>query len=92
MNPSICIPKIDSTVTKGFILSVFNRYNFGEIKRIDVINRNNDKRAFIHFKNWNKDDRSVRVRKFLELGDDFKIMYMEPWFWKCTVLHKKTRN
>jgi predicted phosphatase len=91
MNPSICIPKIDRTVTREFILSVFNRFSFGEIKRIDVINKNNDKRAFIHFKKWNTDDRSVRVRKILEAGDDFKIMYMEPWFWKCTVLHTKRR-
>jgi hypothetical protein len=85
MNPSICLPKIDRTITKEFILSVFNRFNFGQIKRIDLIHINNHKRAFIHFKKWNKDDRSERVRKILETGDDFKIMYMEPWFWKCFV-------
>jgi len=87
MNPSICIPKIDRTVTSGFIRNIFNKFNFGEIKKIDVIQLNKGKRAFIHFKYWNTDPRSTRVRKFLEAGDDFKIIHRDPWFWKCTVLH-----
>ena len=40
-------------------------------------------RVFIHFKCWNDSVNSLKVRELLSLGQDFKIMYVEPWFWKC---------
>ena len=82
-NPSICIPKVDHNITKKFIYTVFNRYNFGEIKKIDMIKINKGYRVFIHFKYWNDSVNSLKVRELLSLGQDFKIMYVEPWFWKC---------
>ena len=85
MNPSICIPKVDRPVTKAFIKNEFSK--FGEIKKIDILHLAIYKRVFIHFRSWNTDDRSVRVREFLEDGLDFKIIYDEPWYWKCTVVY-----
>ena len=28
--------------------------------------------------------RTAKVREILNSGLDFKIMYVEPWYWKCT--------
>ena len=83
-NPSICIPKVDQNISKNFIYSVLNRYNFGEIKKIDMIKMNKGSKVFIHFKYWYNTDKSLKVREILSSGLDFKIIYVEPWYWKCT--------
>ena len=83
-NPSICIPKVDQNISKNFIYTVLNRYNFGEIKKIDIIKMNKGSKVFIHFKYWYNTDKSLKVREILSSGLDFKIIYVEPWYWKCT--------
>ncbi len=83
-NPSICIPKVDQNISKNFIYTVLNRYNFGEIKKIDMIKMNKGSKVFIHFKYWYNTDKSLKVREILSSGLDFKIIYVEPWYWKCT--------
>ena len=83
-NPSICIPKVDQNINKKFIYDIFNRYNFGEIKKIDMVKMNRGFKVFIHFKYWYNTPKSLKVREILSSGLDFKIMYVEPWYWKCT--------
>ena len=41
------------------------------------------KKAFIHFKNWNKDDKSQYVKDIITSGKDIKIIYSMPWYWIC---------
>ena len=83
MNPSICIPKVDRNITKNFIYNIFDRHNFGKIKKIDLVKMNKVNKVFIHFEYWYNNDKSLKVRELLSSGYDFKIMYIEPWFWKC---------
>ena len=83
-NPSICIPKVDQNISKNFIYTVLNRYNFGEIKKIDMIKMNKGSKVFIHFKYWYNTDKCLKVREILRSGLDFKIIYVAPWYWKCT--------
>ena len=52
-NPSICIPKVDQNINKKFIYDIFNRYNFGEIRKIDMVKMNRGFKVFIHFKYHN---------------------------------------
>tara|TARA_B100001094_G_C18048875_1_gene728960 strand:- start:680 stop:1108 length:429 start_codon:yes stop_codon:yes gene_type:complete len=33
--PSICIPRTDNNITKQYVCEIFNKYNFGDIDRID---------------------------------------------------------
>jgi hypothetical protein len=82
-NPSICIPKVDRNITKKFIYDIFNRHLFGKIKQIDMIPNKKHYRVFIHFDYWYNNEKSLKVKKILADGLDFKIMYVEPWFWKC---------
>ena len=39
-NPSICIPKVNKNISKKFIYDTFNRHNFGEISKIDMVKMN----------------------------------------------------
>ena len=82
-SPSICIPRVFAEITRRQIKEAFIKVlNDDCIDRIDMIrkNRNNDnyQRVFIHFKY------SSMLKNRLLSGQDIKIVYNEPWFWKCS--------
>ena len=88
MKLTICIPKVDSRIKKKFIFETFNRFNFGFIKKIDLIKVDKSQRCFIHYNNWNNNELSKQILDILEKGLDFKIMYRDPWYWKCSLYRK----
>ncbi len=83
LNPSICIPKVEGTVNKSFIYKVFDRYNFGKIKKIDLIKTNNYKRAFIHYSYWHDNNNANYAKDLILSGEDIKLIYSMPWYWIC---------
>ena len=74
---------MEQTVNKRFIYNIFSRYNFGKIKKIDLININESKRAFIHFSCWYDNDNANYVKDLMSKGEDFKLIYSMPWYWIC---------
>ncbi len=84
--PSLCIPRIiDNSITKNDIYKVFNKYNWGPISRIDLVNKNNSTRAFIHFKFWFDSPKNLNLKSKIENGESINIIYSKPWFWKCSL-------
>ena len=83
MTLSICIPKLYRNVTKNTVKSILDNHNFGTIKKIDVVLSGKNKIAFVHYSSWNNNEKSIKVKNILENGEDFKVMYNMPWFWKC---------
>ena len=81
---TLCLPKIDYSVSKKQLYEIFNKYNFGVINKIDLITISNSKRAFIHYNNWNNNEKNNKIKSFLDQGLDIKIIYSFPWFWKCS--------
>ena len=81
---TLCLPKIDYSVSKKQLYEIFNKYNFGVINKIDLITISNSKRAFIHYNNWNHNEKNNKIKSFLDEGLDIKIIYSFPWFWKCS--------
>ena len=81
---TLCLPKIDYNVSKKQLYEIFNKHNFGVINKIDLITISNSKRAFIHYKNWNNNEKNNKIKSFLDEGLDIKIIYSFPWFWKCS--------
>jgi len=81
---TLCLPKIDSNTTKNQISNIFNQYNFGFIKKIDLITISQSKRAFIHYEKWNNNEKNKKIKSYLDDGLDIKIIYEFPWFWKCS--------
>ena len=74
--PSICIPRIfDNSITKKEIYTVFNKYNWGPISRIDLVNKNNNTRAFIHFKYWFDNQKNLDIKEKLLNGESINIIY-----------------
>lgn len=98
--PSLCIPRIFGNMTNENIKGIFQKAQLGIIRRVDIINRKNEKgedykRVFIHFTRWFLDNPDViNVRQRLIEGKDIKIVYDNPWFWKVSVskLEDKSRK
>lgn len=86
-NPSICIAKVDRNITKQFIKNILNKHQLGQIRLINLISIGKFQRAFIHFNYWYNNEKSNKVKNLLLTNQDFKILYMHPWFWKCTLVH-----
>ena len=88
--PSICIPRVFKSVTSKQLYDVFERLDLGTIDRIDMVAKVNvhgesSNKVFIHFKKWNlKSPVAQAAREKLLQGEEIKIVYSDPWFWKCT--------
>ena len=90
-NPIICIPKINVNTSKHFIKHIFEQHNLGKIKKIHISSNNKFSKAFIYFEYWYDNPKSLKVREYLSNDLDFKIMYNEPWYWKCCIYLKRKR-
>jgi hypothetical protein len=92
-HPSICIPRTFPTIrgeqTKRAVFNTFKDLRIGHIDRIDTVHKTdkNGERfctVYVHLK-WNVDNQLARdTRQKLLDGQDVKVVYDEPWFWKCT--------
>jgi len=87
--PSLCIPRVFNNISESRIRNVFEQLELGQIERIDIIERKNDKgdnfkRVFVHFNKWHWNQSAQVVRTKLISGKDIKIVYDDPWFWKVS--------
>jgi hypothetical protein len=87
--PSLCIPRVFANIGEARIRGIFEELNMGEIERVDIISKTTDKgdkfnRVFIHFKHWGTDGNAEKARQRLLNGQDIKIVYDDPWFWKIS--------
>jgi hypothetical protein len=85
VNPIICIPRIENHITKEYIKNKLKTLNLGEILKITETPLRSDlcyKRVFVSVR-WNpKDERSNFVYNRLKTGDNVKLLYDPPWYWK----------
>ena len=88
-NPSLCIPRVFNNVDEKNIREVFEKLSLGQIKRIDILEKRNEKesfkRVFIHFNKWFNNEQANEVKRRLACGKDFKIVYDMPWYWKVSM-------
>jgi len=90
--PSICIPRMYSNITKRDVNNTFEAvFGKGSVERIDMILKRDGIQqyqcVFIHF-NHNHTYTTkhyTNIKERLRQGLNFKIVYNDPWFWKCTV-------
>lgn len=88
--PSVCIPRVFPNITWQRVKGIFEELGLGLVDRVDMINKTNEKgdkykRVFVHFKSWNEDETAQQVREKLLGGDQVKIVYDEPWYWKIAM-------
>lgn len=88
--PSVCIPRVFMNIKKERVYDVFaDLFGRNAIERVDMIERKNKdgeeyKRAFVHFKFWPRTEQATEVRLKLLNGDEVKVMYEQPWFWRIS--------
>jgi hypothetical protein len=82
---TLCIPRLETHISNDYIRSVFSKLKLGEIKRITDVPLKNDrdfKRIFIQVA-WNPRDPSAEyIYDRICKGEDVKIVYNQPWYWK----------
>ena len=89
--PSICIPRVSTNITKSYIKNIFEQiFGNNSIERIDLVKKtySNNKiyhTVFIHFNYWNDSSNVQAIRNRIINNQSFKIVYSEPWFWKCSI-------
>jgi hypothetical protein len=96
--PSICIPRVFLNITRERVFGVFTEL-FGEnaIDRVDMIQKESEKgdkyqRVFIHFREWPTTAIAQATRRQLIDGNEVKIVYDGPWYWKCSASHSIRRD
>ena len=91
--PSICIPRTFPTIrgeqTKRAVFRTFKDLRIGHIERIDTVHktdRNGERfcTVYVHLRWYTDNKLACETRQKLIDGKEIKIVYDEPWFWKCT--------
>lgn len=84
--PSICIPRVLSSVKEANIRDVFTKILGNEaIERIDIAQSTNPqyKRVFVHLTAWPATEDAVLMRARLKQGDHVNLVYTEGKYWRC---------
>lgn len=91
--PSICIPRVYSNITRREVQTTFETIlGEGCVERIDMILKRDGMQpyqcVFIHFHQNYKHttEQSARIADRLCKGLNVKIVYNDPWFWKCSLM------
>jgi len=87
--PSMCIPKVFPSISRGRIEDTFLDLRIGSLERVDIVSKtakNGEKynTVFIHLREWNVRDpyaREMREALMRENGS-VNITYDRPYFWK----------
>jgi len=93
--PSLCIPRVFPNITSERVKAVFEQLGIGRVDRVDVVVRTGEKgetlkRVFVHLE-WNDSENAAKARQRLLCGNDIKVIYDEPWFWKISA-NRSTRE
>ena len=88
--PSICIPRVYSNICEYRIKEIFQKiFGIDSIERVDIVGKKDGayNKVFVHFWDWPIEH--AEIRKKLMDGKEIKIVYEEPWFWKCSASRSK---
>jgi hypothetical protein len=86
---SICIPRVEASISKDFIFKTISNLQIGCVEKITEIPLRNDpthKRIIIKI-HWNKNQKSNSIQKTLLNTGSIKLVYNMPWYWKIVATH-----
>jgi hypothetical protein len=84
----LCIPRVFDGVSDTDIYNTFNKLNMGIIQKVEIVSNkyNTFKRGFVYYKTWNNHSETAKqAMERFESGNDIKIIYNHPWFWKVSI-------
>ena len=88
--PSICIPRTLHNVNWRQVKDAFEQViGKGTVERVDIVPSKNSEstpfcRIFVHFRYWPNSPEITSIRQRLVNGEVIKVVYDNPWFWKCS--------
>jgi len=87
--PSLFIPRVFPNIDEKRIRRIFQELNLGDIGRIDFVGQTSStgekfNRVFVHFQRWNAGKEANATRERVMNGNEIKIIYDDPWFWKVS--------
>ena len=89
--PSLCIPRVFANIDEHRIRRIFEDLDIGVISRVDIVRgkpcsnvKDQHNRVFIHFSRWYNTMSAESARERLINGQDIKVIYDDPWFWKVS--------
>jgi len=91
--PSICIPRTLNNISWREVKDTFEHLcGKGTVERVDIVRKKDDSspfcRIFVHMRYWAIDKPDVAaIRQRLVDGESVKVVYDNPWFWKCSASH-----
>jgi hypothetical protein len=95
-NRCLVIPRVFTNINEARIKRIFQDLKLGYIDHIDIVavaqNKEDGKqfnKVFVHFSSWFTNETAQRAVAKLEKGDEIKIIYDEPWFWKVSAYREK---
>ena len=84
---SLCIPRVDVSVTLEYVASILNKWKIGIIHRIKGIplrKENNYKRIIIDILCCKTNETVMNVKEIIEKHGSVKLVYDMPYFWKIS--------
>jgi hypothetical protein len=84
---TLCIPRIPANITHEHIQQVFSKLNAGTITKITDIQLRNEtdhKRILLQIL-WNQTTTAQYIQNRLFAGNNVKIVYRDPWYWKVVL-------
>ena len=91
---TLCIPRVFANITRPKIRSIMDDLKMGTIERIDIVTKKGEKfnRVYIHYKERNNTENSVLANERFTNGNEIKVVYDSPWFWKISAFEKRTKT
>jgi predicted metal-dependent TIM-barrel fold hydrolase len=93
MSYALCIPRLEKTVNRSYILKTFTKLNIGYIESINEIPLRNDanyKRIIIKVI-WNTSTPNSNIMlEHLQNNETVKVVHDMPWYWKVVATSPQT--
>ena len=96
--PSLVLPYVYTNVATSKIEDVIQELELGEIRKIDRIERTNNKTGrtfnvvFVHFETWYDNEDANDARQLLLNNKEAQIYYHDNWYWKARAYVPKEKK
>jgi hypothetical protein len=91
----LCIPRVDTSYTRDYILSIICRLKWGKIEKIfeSKPKNNTDYRCVMISINWNDNNENSDLKSRLLNGDYINIVHnaTSPQFWRIMESNRPSR-
>ena len=94
----LVIPRVFPNISERRIRGVFKALNICTIANIELVSFNTKEgkkfnKVFINIDEWNETGCEIteKTKEKLRKGEEIKVVYEDPWFWKVSAFREQTR-